>query len=62
MIIILKKGTTKEQIADLEVRIRADGLRPQTINGDIKTTVNVLGDTAQKSTEPYESLQYVERV
>jgi len=62
MIIILKKGTTEEQIADLEVKIRADGLRPQTIKGDIKTTVNVLGNTAQKSTEPYESLPYVERV
>ena len=62
MIIILKKGAKEEQIAELERKIIADGLRPQTIKGDIKTTVNVLGDTAQKSTEPYESLPYVEGV
>lgn len=62
MIIVMKKGSTKEQLEDIIKRIKEDGLTPQPKIGEIKTIVMVLGNTAEKSTEPYEALSYVEHV
>lgn len=62
MIISLKKGTTQEQLDELVGKIEADGLEAKVIPGETKTVVNVIGDTAEKSTEPYESLPYVDQV
>ena len=62
MIIVLRKGTTKEQIKDVVRRIEADGLEAKLQKGKIKTVINVIGNTAEKSIEPYEALPYVEVV
>ena len=62
MIVVMKKNTRPGQLDELVRIIESEGLRPGVRKGDIKTIVEVFGDTAQKSAEPYERLSYVEKV
>jgi 3-deoxy-7-phosphoheptulonate synthase len=63
MIIVLKSGSTDDQVEDVCRRIRAMGYTPHTIRGEIRTVIGAVGDDRGKERlRSLESLEIVETV
>ena len=63
MIIVLKSGTSDENVADVERRIRAMGYTPHTIRGELRNVIGAIGDDRGKERlRALESLECVEAV
>ena len=62
MIIVTRKGIKPEELEELVKLIESQDLTAKINPGETKTVVNVIGNTAEKSIEPYERLPYVEHV
>jgi 3-deoxy-7-phosphoheptulonate synthase len=63
MIIVLKAGSSDEDVEEVCRRIRAMGYRPHTIRGELRTVVGAVGDDRDKDRlRALESLEYVEAV
>jgi len=63
MIIVLKSGTSDEEVGDVERRIAAMGYRAHTIRGQLRTVIGAVGDDRGKERlRALESLECVESV
>jgi 3-deoxy-7-phosphoheptulonate synthase len=63
MIIVLKSGSTDDQVEDVCRRIRAMGYTPHTIRGELRTVIGAVGDDRGKERlRSLESLEIVETV
>jgi 3-deoxy-7-phosphoheptulonate synthase len=63
MIIVLQSGSTDEQIAEVEGKVRELGYVPHTIRGEVRTVVAAVGDeVTHSSLEPLSHLPMVDRV
>jgi 3-deoxy-7-phosphoheptulonate synthase len=63
MIIIMKPGSTSEEIRQIEEEVRDLGYEPHTIEGEVRTVVACVGDeTAHESLEALVSVGTVEQV
>ncbi len=63
MIIVLKSGSTDDQVEDVCRRIRAMGYTPHTIRGEIRTVIGAVGDDRGKERlRSLEALEIVETV
>ncbi|MCB0415168.1 MAG: hypothetical protein KDD50_12590, partial [Bdellovibrionales bacterium] len=62
MIIHLKKSHSKNQLLDLEEKIKEKGCKPHTILGESLTTVSVIGDTSKLNVGEIQALDGVEFV
>ena len=62
MIIVLKKDVTKKQIAHIEEKIRALGLKPMLSAGKERTIIGVIGEEDKARLQPFEAFPGVENV
>ena len=62
MIIVLKPGATKKEIAHVEEKIRALGLKPMTSVGKERTIIGVIGEEDKARLQPFEAFPGVESV
>ena len=62
MIIVLKKDVTKKQIAHIEEKIRALGLKPMLSSGKERTIIGVIGEEDKARLQPFEAFPGVESV
>jgi 3-deoxy-7-phosphoheptulonate synthase len=62
MIIVLRPGSTTEQIDHILERIRELGLTPHLSRGEQRTIIGVIGDEAKLQVEPLSAISGVEQV
>ena len=62
MIIIMRMGAAKEDIANVLNKIETDGFKAHPIYGVERTVIGVIGDDREKRPEPFERMPGVERV
>lgn len=62
MVVVLKKSTTEEQIANLVSWLKAQGLEADISSGRNTTIVGLVGDVSRVDTELLEALEIVESV
>ena len=62
MIIVLKKDATQKQIAHIEEKIRALGLKPMLSAGKERTIIGVIGEEDKARLQPFEAFPGVESV
>ena len=62
MIIVLKPDATKKQIAHIEEKIRALGLKPMLSIGKERTIIGVIGEEDKARLQPFEAFPGVESV
>ena len=62
MIIVLKPDATKKQIAHIEEKIRALGLKPMLSAGKERTIIGVIGEEDKARLQPFEAFPGVESV
>ncbi len=62
MIIIMRMGAAKEDIANVLNKIDTDGFKAHPIYGVERTVIGVIGDDREKRPEPFERMPGVERV
>ncbi|WP_432823605.1 3-deoxy-7-phosphoheptulonate synthase [Trichloromonas sp.] len=63
MIIVMKKGADKEQLAEVKKRIRELGYKPHVIHGETRNVIGAVGDERGKSVlQALESMPGVENV
>ena len=62
MIIVLKPDVTKKQIAHIEEKIRALGLKPMLSSGKERTIIGVIGEEDKARLQPFEAFPGVESV
>ena len=63
MIIVLRSGSTDDEVADVCRRIRAMGYTPHTIRGELRTVIGAVGDDRGKERlRALEALEIVETV
>jgi 3-deoxy-7-phosphoheptulonate synthase len=62
MIVVLKKGTSDEQLENLVAWLKAQGVEPDVSKGTDITIVGLVGDVSKIDTELIEALDIVEKV
>jgi 3-deoxy-7-phosphoheptulonate synthase len=62
MIIVLKPKTSKEDIADLESKLKEKSLKPVEFEGDERTVIHVLGNVTDGIVGHFKSLKCVEKI
>ncbi len=62
MVVVLKKGTTDEQLENLVSWLKAQGVEPDISKGTDITIVGLVGDVSKIDTELIEALDIVEKV
>jgi 3-deoxy-7-phosphoheptulonate synthase len=62
MIVVLKKGTSDEQLENLVAWLKAQGVEPDVSRGTDITIVGLVGDVSKIDTELIEALDIVEKV
>lgn len=62
MIIVMSQEATKEQLSDVEKKLRDFGLRIHPIYGEFKTVIGVIGDKGSLNTEVMSSMPGVESI
>ncbi|MDR1511842.1 MAG: 3-deoxy-7-phosphoheptulonate synthase [Endomicrobium sp.] len=62
MIVTLKKGIKKKEIAVLSEKIKALGCRPYVVKGKDVTIIGVIGEYAKKHKEVFETMDMVEHI
>ena len=62
MVVVLKKGTSDEQLENLVSWLKAQGVEPDTSKGTDITIVGLVGDVSKIDTELIEALDIVEKV
>ena len=63
MIIVMKQGASKDELAEVKKRIRELGYKPHVIHGELRNVVGAVGDERGKSVlQSLESLPGVENV
>jgi len=63
MIIVMKQGVSKEELADVKKRIRELGYRPHVIHGETRNVIGAVGGESGKSVlQALESMPGVEKV
>lgn len=61
MIVVLRRGTTQEQLAEVVRRIESHGCRPHVSQGTEETIVGLIGDTKRVDESLFTELSWVER-
>src|SRR5512144_838609 len=62
MIVVMKPGSTKQQVEHVVNLVREMGLKDHVIVGTERTVVAVIGDDRHKDRSRFESVEGVERV
>lgn len=62
MIIIVKRGTTREQVAEVVSKITSMGLKAHSVEGQQQCTISVLGKTEKVDMNEFSSIEHVESV
>ncbi len=61
MIVVLRKGATEEQLAEVVRRIESHGCRPHVSHGAEETIIGLIGDTKRVEESLFTELAWVER-
>src|SRR5438876_9365702 len=62
MIIVLRPGSSPEQIDHILARIQELGLKPHVSRGEMRTIIGVIGDENKLQAEPLAAIPGVEQV